>query len=108
MAGSNYEGIICTIPADDTITAWLRDGTVLDINDNGRLSVLEIGGTGQFYRLVINNIQQSDSGHYQCRTSSSESLPSGNVNVIGKYLHLCLESVMQCVVHVVPRPVVKH
>jgi len=91
VAGSNYEGIICTIPADDTITAWLRDRTVLDINDYDRLSVFEIGGTGQFYRLFINNIQQSDSGRYQCRTSSSESLPSGNINVIGKCVHLCLE-----------------
>ena len=84
VAGSTYQGVICTILAGDTVTEWLRDGTVLDINNDDRLSVVEIGDAGQFYRLTISNIQLSDSGRYQCRTSSDQLSPmSGYINVLG-------------------------
>ncbi|XP_065920630.1 netrin receptor unc-40-like isoform X2 [Dysidea avara] len=74
--------VICSVPTGSTVTEWLRDGTLLDIDNNERLLVIQIGG-GQFYRLVIMNIQQSDSGHYQCRASSNQLSPmSGYVNVI--------------------------
>ena len=84
IAGSTLEMVICSVPTGSTVTEWLRDGTLLDIDNNERLLVIQIGG-GQFYRLVIMNIQQSDSGHYQCRASSNQLSPmSGYVNVICK------------------------
>jgi len=85
VAGSPYDAVICNILDGGTVTEWLRDGTVLDVNNDDRLSVIDIGNTGQFYRLIIANIQQSDSGRYQCRTSSDQLSPlSGYVNVLGK------------------------
>ena len=74
--------VVCRAPAHARVTQWYKDGTLLNISGDSRITKTS---TNRISRLNIVNIRSSDSGYYHCEASNGQNSSRVYYNIISKY-----------------------